>query len=410
MSDYGTSDTFPRIIGEHNHVFCFDQDPEIRAWQIAKMKARGCRMVRDNFITGAAKYKTPQSDFADDLFEFYTEKLAPDFIANDIIPLAVLCERNWTGDWLSTSDPPVGLSNGDRATIVTYVEAHGGNNSDNRNDYSNRIAWNLATFGSDGGTFCSDLRAWLLDFVETFAAACPPGTYFQVFNGPETTRVCGQFNDVPWDFTPDAMHTVSNANPGDNRSWASSSLSVTMPTVEQDYIDLELAMIEDVRDRIVAAGHPRDRLIGDGLHFYMLSNMARELRCLGASDPNDYDTIPENAVFTEVGVGRYPDVHLDDSSLEQRPALEFLTKVLLKVPRAIIFHSMVDARFLNDWISPGGTAFLWSTFAYCARLRLDNKKPGVNVAYPFIDDELFLGDEFQNAVARFYAQAEGLFP
>ena len=142
----------------------------------------------------------------------------------------------------------------------------------------------------------------------------------------------------------------------------------------------------------------------------MLNNLARELRCLGAPDPNDYDTIPENAVFTEVGIGRYPDVHLDDSSLEQRPALEFLTKVLLKSPRAIIFHTMTDARFLNDWLLPGGTAFLWSTSAYCDRLRLDNKKPDTNVAYQLIEDEPYLGEEFQKFVARFYAQAGGQFP
>lgn len=410
MSMYATSDTFPRVIGEHNHVYCFDKDPDIRALQIGLMKARGCRMVRDNFITGAAKYKSPQDTFADGLFEFYTQQLAPDLIANEVIPLVVLCDRNWTGDWTSSADPPVGLSNGDRAKIVAYVEAHGGNNADNRNDYCNRIAWNLATFGTDGGTFCTDLRSWLLDFVEQFAAACPRGTYFQAFNGPETTRVCGQFVAVPWDFTPDSTHTVSNTNPGDNRAWASSDLSVTMPTDENDYYDLEEAMIEDIRDRSVLAGHPRDRLIGGGLHFYMLSNLGRDLRCLGASDPNDYDTIPENGVFTELGIGRYPDVLLDDSSLEQRPALEFLTKVLQKQPRAIIFHTFADARFLNDWIPPGGTAFLWAKFAYCERLRLDTKKPDINVAYHLIEDEPYLGEEFMNAVARFYAQSETQFP
>ncbi len=54
---YGQSEVFPVVYGEHTHLFTFDTDPGVRALQIYLMKLRGPQSVRDNFITGPAKYR-----------------------------------------------------------------------------------------------------------------------------------------------------------------------------------------------------------------------------------------------------------------------------------------------------------------------------------------------------------------
>ena len=406
MEEYGQSFTFPIVYGEHSHLYTFDTDPDIRQLEIDLMKLRGTRALRENFMTGAAKYRLLDPTYAQGLMDFYTQDLVPDLLKNGVFPFLVLADRNWSGDWRSGT--PFNLGSAQRDAIVDRVETvTTWTDNDRVFDRCNRIAINFAVFGSDTGSLCTDLREFLLDQIETIATACPTGTWFQLFNGPETTRVCGNFAVEPWDFTPDTMHVSvdpPNAAPEDNRDWAfnDADLEVTMPTVEADYIELEAVFYREARARVAAAGHPPDKLILGGIHTYVLSAATRRTRSLGAPDPMDFTTIPESAVFSEFGVGRYPDVELNDPDVLPRPFREHASRILSKMPRAMFLHSPMDARQLALWETPGDTLQLWTKFFYTPWLEgSPGRKPDVNVAYHLLEDEPGLWEEMLDAARRF---------
>jgi hypothetical protein len=174
-----------------------------------------------------------------------------------------------------------------------------------------------------------------------------------------------------------------------------------MPTVEADYIELEAEIYLEARARVAAAGHPPDRLILGGIHTNVLSAATRKKRSLGDPNPLDFSTIPESAVFSEYGVGRYPDVELNDPDVLPRPFREHASRVLSKMPRAMFLHAPMDARQLALWETPGDTLKLWNKFYYNVYLNEPGRRPDINVAYHLLEDEPDLWEEMLDAARRF---------
>lgn len=249
--------------GEHSHHFTFDQDIGLLEMQILVMKYRGTEAVRDNAVTSPAQYLDNDQASRDELLDYYCDAFCPTLLNRDIVPFPVLLDRNWLGDWTGGGGGFAGMS----AIQVAAIYSRANSN----HDAAVRIAVNLAIFGTDSGGLCTGIRTALLEEIDEFVGRLPYGVWMQMFNGPETTRVNGQFGSAVWDFTPASMHTVTNTSPAANRTWAlnTGALSVTMEDDEATYLALEAAFVEDVMEVVEAAGHPRNRLVPGGIHSYI---------------------------------------------------------------------------------------------------------------------------------------------
>ena len=413
---YGTSLVFPRVYGEHSHHFCFDKDPGVLQWQIDTLIKRGTECVRDNDITAAAKYIGNTSADRDELLEYYSGMYCEALLANGIIPFPVLLDRNFTGVW--TEEEPESLPAGlQTEEQMAAIWAHAQDTTpvpglDVTYDTCNRIALNLAIFGTDSGGLCTSIRTFMLNEAQEIAEACPKGTWFQAFNGPETTHVCGQFGECRWDFTPASMHTVSNSEPAANRAWALSALSITMPSTESAYLDELEVFLEELRARLAIAGHPGDRLVAGGIHSYVLDN--GDVRSLGAPDPQDPSTIPENAVITEFGVPRYDDLPLNDPDVRPRSFRQHASLLLSKQPRAMFLHGSCDSRRIDLWNSASKrlTVSNWTVEGYTEWLThpISPKPVLPYVGCPLLADEPLLLGEIISAADRFKHYRHVLMP
>lgn len=391
MEPYGTSNAMPRVIGEHSHHFTFDKDTGLLEMQILTMLDRGTEAVRDNNVTGIAQYHGNDQAGRDELFEYYFDVFCPALLNRNIMPFPVLLDRNWLGDW--ENDTIAGLDNGDRDDIYTHAS--------NNQDHAVRILVSLAAIGPSGG-ICDTIRAALLADVEEWADAAPQGVWFQLFNGPENTRVCGEFGSgAPWDFTPDSMCVGSTATPTANRAWALSDLGVTMTNDEATYKARENEFFESVAEVVESKGHPRTRLIAGGVHPYVLSSAGHPRRCLGAPDPDDFDTIPENAVMSEFGVPRWNGIPLNDPDVVPRPLLWHAANLIAKKPRAMFLHSPVDGRRLGLWHTERATIDNWTAPGFKAYLIGDTKDPEPYNALQMLEDEPHLPHDIRSITALF---------
>jgi hypothetical protein len=415
---YGTSLVFPRVYGEHSHHFCFDKDPGVLQWQIDTLIKRGTECVRDNDITAATKYIGNTAAKRDELLEYYSGMYCEALLANGIIPFPVLLDRNFTGVWAGDGEPeelPAGLESAEDMfeiwTRARYITG-GPPALDVTYDTCNRIALNLAIFGTDSGGICAAIRAFMLNEAQEIAEACPKGTWFQAFNGPETTHVCGQFGECRWDFTPDDMHAGSFTEPAANRAWALSALSITMPSTESAYLAKLEDFLEDMRERLAIAGHPGDRLVPGGIHSYVLDNGT--VRSLGAPDPMDPTTIPENAVITEFGVPRYDDLPINDPDVRPRSLRQHASMLLAKQPRVMCLHGLCDSRRIDLWdVAPKRrTVNNWTVEGYTEWLETPmSPKPVLPyVAYPLLVDEPHLLEEIIETSERFRHYRHVLMP